>query len=57
MKNVKLYEYEADGFIKGRFMTYSPRRVRRHIRRLLGFINYMRVRKYLTIKEVEQIDE
>lgn len=57
MKNVKLYEYEADGFIKGRFMTYSPRRVRRHIRRLLGFINYMRIRKYLTIKEVEQIDE
>ena len=53
MKNLKIYEYEADGFIKGRFVTYAPRRVRRHIRRLLGFITYMRIRKYLTIKEVK----
>ncbi len=53
MKNLKLYEYEADGFIKGRLMADTPRRVRRHIRKLLGFILYMRIRKYITIKEVK----
>jgi hypothetical protein len=53
MKRPKIYEYEIDGFMKGRFVTYSPHRVRRHIRKLLGFITYMRIRKYLTIKEVE----
>jgi hypothetical protein len=54
MKRLKIYEYEIDGFMKGRFMTYAPHRVRRHIRSLIGFINYMRIRKYLTIKEVKE---
>jgi hypothetical protein len=54
MKQVKIYEYNADNFIKGRIATSSPRRVSKHLRRLLGLITYLKIRKYLTITEVEE---
>lgn len=57
MKQVRIYEYNADGFIKGRFATYSPRRVRRHLRKMLGWVLYWKIRKYLTITEVEDWGE
>lgn len=58
MKQLKIYEYNADNFIKGRFATYSPRRVRRHLRRnLLGFALYWKIRKNLIITEVEDWGE
>ena len=57
MKQVKIYEYNADNFIKGRFATTSPKRVRRHLRRLFGLVVYLKIRKYLTITEVEGWDE
>ena len=53
MKQLKLYDYNADNFIKGRFITYSPRRVRRHLRRTFGFATYWKIRKHLIIKEVK----
>lgn len=53
MKQIKIYEYNADNFIKGRFATYSPRRVRRYLRKLFGLVAYLKIRKYLTITEVE----
>lgn len=57
MKQVKIYEYNVDNFIKGRFATYSPRRVRRHLRYLLGFVLYWKIRKNLIITEVEDWGE
>lgn len=57
MKQIKIYEYNADNFIKGRFATYSPRGVRRHLRNLLGWITYLKIRKYLTITEVNDWGE
>ena len=53
MQKVKIYEYNADNFIKERFATTSPRRVRRHLRKLFGLVTYLKIRKYLTITEVE----
>jgi hypothetical protein len=53
MKQIKIYEYNVNNFIKGRFATYAPRRVRRHLRNLLGCVLYWKIRKYLTITEVE----
>ena len=54
MKPVKQFEYSVDnGFMKGVFYTWSERRVRRHLRRLLGWRVYFKVRKLITIKEVE----
>lgn len=53
MKQLKIYEYNVDNFVKGRFATYSPRRVRRHLRNLFGWITYLKIRKCLTITEVD----
>lgn len=53
MKQMKIYEYHADDFISGRFTTYSPRRVRKYLRTLLGFVLYWKIRKHLIITEVE----
>lgn len=57
MKQVKIYEYNADNFIRGRFATSSPRRVRRYLRNLLGFVLYWKIRKNLIITEVEDWGE
>lgn len=57
MKQVKIYEYNADNFVKGRFASYSPRGVRRYLRNLLGIVLYWKIRKYLTITEVEGWNE
>ena len=57
MKQIRIYEYNADGFIKGRFATYSPKGVRRHLRKMLGRALYWKIRKYLTITEVEDWGE
>lgn len=51
-----IYSYNADNFIRGQFATTSPRRVRRYLRRSLGLINYLRLRKYITITKVEEWD-
>ena len=57
MKQAKIYEYNADNFIKGRFTTYSPKRVRRFLRKQLGLGLYLKIRKYLIITEVEERGE
>ncbi len=55
MRKLKLYHYELeDGFLSGQFWTWNKRRVRRHIRQLLGWGLYLKVRKILTITEVEE---
>jgi hypothetical protein len=54
MKPVKQFAYSIDnGFMEGVFHTWNERRVRRHLRRLLGWKLYLQVRKMIIIKEVE----
>jgi hypothetical protein len=54
MKQVKKFEYSIDnGFMKGAFCTWNKKRVRRHLRQLLGWKLYFKVRKMITIKEVQ----
>ena len=54
MKQIKLFEYSIDnGFMKGVFCTWNEKRVRRHLRRLLGWKLYRQVRESIVIKEVE----
>jgi hypothetical protein len=54
MKPRKLFEYSIDnGFMKGVFCTWNERRVRRHLRRLLGWKLYLQVRKMIVIKEIK----
>ena len=54
MKPIKLFEYSIDnGFMKGVFCARNEKRVRRHLRRLLGWKLYRQVRESIVIKEVE----
>ena len=53
MKQVKIYEYNADNFIKGRFVATSPKQVRRYLRKQFGLVLYLKIRKYLIITEVD----
>lgn len=54
MKQLKQFEYSIDnGFVKGTFITWNEKRVRRYLRQLLGWKIYFRVRKMIVIKEVE----
>jgi len=54
MKQIKQFEYSIDnGFMKGAFCTWNEKRVRRHLRQLLGWKLYFQVRKMIIIKEVE----
>ena len=53
MKQVKIYEYNADNFIKGRFAATSPKQVRRYLRKQFGLVLYLKIRKYLIITEVD----
>lgn len=58
MKQIKIYEYNVDNFIKGRFATYSPNGVRRYLRKnLLGFALYWKIRKNLIITEADDWGE
>ena len=51
MDNCKLYLYNADDVFKGQYWSRSPKKVRKYLRRLLGLITYLRIRKYIVIKE------
>ena len=54
MKQLKRFRYSIDNdFMKGVFYTWNERRVRRHLRQLLGWKLYFKVRKMIVIKEVE----
>lgn len=54
MKELKRFEYSIDsGFMKGAFCARNEKRVRRHLRKLLGWKLYLQVRKMIVIKEVE----
>ena len=54
MKQLKQFRYSIDNdFMKGVFYTWNERRVRRHLRYLLGWRLYFKVRKKIVIKEVE----
>lgn len=54
MKQIKRFEYSIDnGFVKGVFCTWNERRVRKYLRKLLGWKLYLKVRKMIVIKEVE----
>lgn len=53
MKQIKQFEYSIDnGFMKGIFCTWNEKRVRRHLRQLLGWKLYFQVRKMINIQEV-----
>lgn len=52
MKEIKVYRYNADNVFKGQYCAASPKGVRKYLRRLLGLVTYLRIRKYLVIEEV-----
>ena len=54
MRKLKIYVYDADGFVRGQFTTYAPHRVRRYLRKMLGFKLYWKLRKNITISEVKE---
>lgn len=55
MKQIKQFEYSIGNvFMKGIFHTWNERRVRRYLRKLLGWKMYLQVRKYITIDEVKE---
>ena len=55
MKQLKQFSYSIDNdFMQGMFFTWSERRVRRYLRRLLGWKLYLQVRKYIVITEVNE---
>ena len=54
MKQLKKFEYSIDnGFMEGVFYAWNEKRVRRHLRQLLGWKLYFKVRKYIVINEGE----
>lgn len=55
MKQVKIYDYNFDNFIRGRLVARSLRGAHRRLRKMFGCIGYWKLRKYLTITEVEDV--
>ena len=53
MKQIKKFEYSIDNFMRGAFCTWNEKRVRKYLRKLLGWRLYFQVRKMIVIKEVE----
>lgn len=54
MKQIKQFEYSIDnGSMEGTFCTWNEKRVRRFLRRLLGWKLYFKVRKMINIQEVQ----
>jgi hypothetical protein len=54
MKQLKKFEYSIDnGFMTGDFYTWNKKRVRKHLRYLLGWKLYFKVRKMINIQEVQ----
>jgi hypothetical protein len=53
MKQIKKFEYSIDNFVRGTFCTFNEKRVRKYLRRLLGWKLYFKVRKMIIIKEVK----
>ena len=51
MDSCKLYLYNADNVFKGQYWARSPKEVRKYLRRLLGSVIYLRIRKYIVIEE------
>ena len=51
MKEIKVYCYNADNVFRGQYCATSPKGVRRYLRKLLGLVTYLRIRKYLVIEE------
>ena len=51
MKEIKVYCYNVDNFVKGQYCATSPKGVRRYLRRLFGLATSLRIRKYLVIEE------
>ena len=54
MKQLKQFEYSIDNnFVKGTFIAWNEKSVRRYLRQLLGWKIYFKVRKRIVIKEVK----
>ena len=51
MKEIRVYHYNADNVFRGQYCATSLKEVRRYLRRLLGLVTYLRIRKYLVIEE------
>lgn len=52
MRPLKQFSYSiGNDFMTGTFITWNKRRVRRYLRRLLGWKTYLQVRKDIVITE------
>lgn len=55
MRKVKVYKYSIDrGFVEGQVCAYNEKGARRYLRKMLGSSLYFKVRKLITIQEIEE---